>query len=349
MEKRSSVTIGMDVSDKASHLVVLDDAGVVVLRDRIGTKESAVRKWFEAYAGARVALEVGRHSPWLSRLLTELGLEVIVANPRKVALIHGSDTKNDRLDAERLARLARLDPALLSPVQHRRADTQAALAIIRSRDVAVACRTRLINSVRGQVAAAGGSMRKGTSSTFHKRRDELPEPLESALLPLMDLIEAQTKHIRHYDRVVAELCRDVYPETAALLEVDGVGPVTALAFYLTIEEPGRFQHSREVGSYFGLRPRQDQSGDVDKQLGITHSGDRMLRKLLVQCAQHILGPHGKDCDLRRHGHKLAERGGKAAKRKAIVAIARRLAVLMHRLLTTGEAYDPDYCRRHAAA
>jgi transposase len=216
------------------------------------------------------------------------------------------------------------------------------LAIVRARDVVVAGRTRLINSVRGQVKAVGGSMTSGRTDTFHARTHELPEPMEPRLLPLMHLCKEFTERIQHYDQVIAELCRDVYPETAGLLAVPGVGPVTALTFVLTIEEPGRFPNSRAVGSYLRLRPCLDDSGETKKELRITRSGDTLLRKLLVQCAQYILGPHAPDCDLRRIGLKLAARGGKAAKRKAIVAVARRLAVMLHRIWVTGEAYNPNH-------
>lgn len=340
MTNANMVTIGMDVSDKWSQVAVLDDGGNVVLEDRIGTKPPAVRKFFKRFAGARIALEVGQHSPWLSRLLVELGLEVIVGNPRKIGLISASDRKSDRVDAQTLARLARLDPELLFPVQHRREDTQAMLAVLRAREVLVGARTKLINSVRGQVKAIGGRMPKCTSESFHKHADEIPEVLEEALVPLMETIGVLTEKIKHQDRVIKEVCREVYPETALLLDVNGVGALTALAFVLTVEEPGRFRSSRAVGAYFGLRPRRDQSGDVDKQLPVTKAGDRMVRTLLVQDAQYVLGPFGKDSDLRRWGLKLAERGGKNAKRKAVVAVARKLAVLLHRLWVTGEVYDP---------
>lgn len=256
------------------------------------------------------------------------------------------------VDAEKLARLARVDPSLLAPIQHRRADTQAALSIVRSRDVLVRARSKLINSARGQVKAAGGALRKGSAETFHLREDELPELLESGLPPLMGACGELTAPIRHYDRVTEELCRDVYPETQPLLEVNGVGPITALTFVLVVEEPHRFASSRDVGSYLGLRPGRDQSGDIDKQLSITKAGDPLLRRLLVQCAQQILGPFGKPCDLRRLGEKLLARGGQAAHGKAVVAVARRLGVLLHRIWVTGEAYDPDYLlkrARHAAA
>ncbi len=340
MTNDNLVTIGMDVSDKWSHIVVLDDGGNVVLEERVATKAAAVKKFFKRFTGARIALEVGQHSPWLSRLLGEMGLEVIVGNPRKVGLISASDRKSDRVDAQTLARLARMDPALLFPVQHRREDTQAMLAFLRAREALVEARTKLINSVRGQVKAIGGRMPKCTSESFHKHADDIPELLEEALVPLMETIGMLTEKIKHQDKVIEEVCREVYPETALLLDVDGVGPITALAFVLTVEEPGRFRSSRAVGAYFGLRPKRDQSGDVDKQLPVTKAGDRMVRKLLVQSAHRILGPFGKDSDLRRWGLKLAERGGKTMKRKAVVAVARKLAVLLHRLWVTGEVYDP---------
>jgi len=337
MQTDNKVTIGMDVSDKWSQIAVMDDQGAVVLRERVATKEPAIRRCFGKFSGARIAIEVGLHSPWLSRVLTDTGLEVIVGNPRKIGLIHANDSKSDQVDAEMLARL---DPKLLFPIRHRREDTQSVLAYLRSREVLVASRTRLINSVRGQVKAIGGRMPSSSSESFHLKLDAIPEVLEDALSPLMVTIGELTEKIRRQDRVIKELCRDVYPETDMFLDIDGVGPTTALTFLLTIEEPGRFRSSRMVGAYFGLRSRRDQSGDVDKELPVTKAGDGRVRVLLVQAAQHILGAFGKDSDLRRWGLKLAERGGKTAKRKAVVAVARKLAVLMHRLWVTGEVYEP---------
>lgn len=340
MHHPTSVTIGMDVSDKYCHVVVLDDGGTVVRRDRIATRASALERWFEPYAGQRVVMEVGPQSPWMSRLLGSK-VELIVANPTKVALISGGHTKNDSLDAEKLARLGRADPSLLSPVKHRRADTQASLALVKARHALVRSRTLLINSVRGQAKAAGVNMTKGSSSTFHRRVAEIPELVDDALAPLMEMIASLTEKITDYDRVIRELCEEVYPETAPLLEIKGVGPQTALQFVLVIEEPARFPSSRAVGSYLGLRPRQDQSGDTDRQLRITKAGDPLMRRNLVQCAHRILDPRYPDTDLQRWGLKLLGRGGKAARKRAVVSVARKLAILMHRLLVTGEAYVPN--------
>jgi transposase len=340
MQTSNKVTIGMDVSDKKSHVVVLDEQGVKVQEGVVATRDPAVRRYLQGYKGARIAIEVGPHSPWLSRVLADLGLEVIVANPRRVGLIYGSDRKSDKVDAESLARLARFDPALLYPVRHRRADTQAVLAILRAREALVRARTLLINSVRGLVKASGGRLPSCSSETFHRHLDEVPELLHDAVAPTMDVIERTSERIAEQDRLIGELCRDVYPETEMFTGIDGVGEITALTFLLTIEEPGRFTSSRQVGAYLGLRPRRDQSGEVDKELPITKAGDTRLRRLLVQAAHRILGPFGKDSDLRRWGLKLLERGGRGARGKAVAAVARKLAVLMHRLWVTGEIYEP---------
>ena len=340
MRMDNQVTIGMDVSDKRSHIVVLDEHGEVVVEDSVPTRKPAMRKRLSGFAGARIAIEVGPHSPWLSRVLADMELEVIVANPRRVGLIYGNDRKSDKQDALALARLARFDPALLHPVRHRREDTQAVLAILRAREALVRSRTLLINSVRGLVKASGGRLPKCSSESFHRHIDDVPELLRDAVAPTMDVIECTSARIAEQDRLVHELCCDVYPETEMFTVIDGVGDITALTFLLTIEEPGRFRSSRQVGAYLGLRPRRDQSGEVDKELPITKAGDNRVRRLLVQAAHRILGPFGKDTDLRRWGLRLVERGGRGAKRKAVTAVARKLAVLMHRLWVTGEVYEP---------
>jgi transposase len=170
----------------------------------------------------------------------------------------------------------------------------------------------------------------------------MPAELAAALDPVRKSIEDLTTRIRHYDQLIDDFCAKKYPETLGLQGIGGVGPVTTLAFILTLEESGRFAESRAVGPFLGLVPRRDQSGAIDKQLRITKAGDAYLRRLLVGCAHYILGHFGPDCDLRRFGLKLAARGGKNAKRRAVVAVARKLGVLMHHLWKTGAVYDPLY-------
>jgi transposase len=170
--------------------------------------------------------------------------------------------------------------------------------------------------------------------------EHIPQDLRAALEPLLASIASMTETIRGYERRIEELGQTEYPVTNRLRQVEGVGPITALTYVLTIDSPERFRRSRMVGAFLGLRPRRDQSGGSDPQLHITKAGDKTLRRLLVGSAHYILGPFGSDCALRRFGLALASRGGKNAKKRAVVAVARKLAVLLHRLWLTGEEYDP---------
>jgi transposase len=290
-------------------------------------------------------IETGTHSPWVSRLLEALGHEVIVANARRVALISKNKKKNDREDCEILARLGRADPELLAPIEHRTEDSQVDLAVLRARSAAVRSRTQLINSARGLAKAIGERLPRCTASTFHKKvASQIPDKLRPALDPLLKLIEQLTTIVKAYDKQIELLCQR-HPETQHLQRVQGVGPIVSLAYVLTIEDPHRFKRSRQVGAYLGLVPKQDESGESKPQLRITKAGDVDLRSQLVMSAQFILGPWGEDSDLRRWGLALAERGARNGKKRAVVAVARRLAVLLHHLWRTGEVYDPLFLAR----
>jgi transposase len=215
------------------------------------------------------------------------------------------------------------------------------MALIRSRQALVDCRTQLVNHVRGAVKSFGARLSKCPARTFHKRAaEQIPEALLPALEPLLEQIASLTERIRDYDRQLVAICQEHYPETDLLRQVEGIGPLTALTFVLTLEDPYRFEKSRSVGAYLGLVPARDQSGDRDPQKRISKEGDEMLRRLLVSCAHYVLGPFGSDSDLRRHGEKIASRGGKNAKKRAVVAVARKLAVLLHSLWISTEVYEP---------
>jgi transposase len=337
----SKMTIGIDLGDRYSYFYTLDSGGENTESGRVQTTKSALEKRFRSGEAARVVIEAGTHSPWVSRLLAEWGHEVLVANPRKLALIAQNESKDDPVDAELLARLGRVEPQLLSPIVHRGAEAQADLALIRARDAVVAARTQLVNHVRGAVKSLGGRMASCSTRSFaQKGARQLPEPLRPALEPLLEVLAVMTRQIEDYDRQIEEACREKYPETELLRQVGGVGAVTSLAYVLTLEDPNRFGRSRSVGGFLGLRPGRDKSGAQDPELRITKGGDRLLRRLLVGSAQYILGPFGPDCDLRRWGLKLASRGRKNAKKRAVVAVARKLAVLLHRLWVGGEVYEP---------
>jgi len=341
------VTIGIDVGDRFSHYCAIDADGEIVVRGRMATTEGAVEMEFAKVPHTTIAIEAGTHSAWIARLLTRLGHEVIVANPRKLRLIYESQHKNDGVDAEYLARVARLDRKLLGAIEHRSELGQAHLQIIRARDTLVRARVRLIHHVRAAIKSTGKTVPSCSAEAFHKRiRDAVPALLREALLPLIDVIEQLTARIRTYDRQVERLAEDRYPETEVLTQVTGVGSLTALAFILTIEDHSRFRRSRSVGAWLGLAPGQHDSGQSQPQQRITKEGDPYLRRLLVGSAQYILGPFGRDCDLRRYGLAIAARGGKNARKRAAVAVARKLAVLLHHLWRTLEVYEPVHDARH---
>lgn len=331
----------MDLGDKTSRYCVLDDQGEIVQEGSVGTTKKALAQKYGAMRRSRIAVEVGTHSPWVSRLLKSFGHEVIVANARQVKLISQSSRKDDRLDAQTLARLARADPQLLRPIQHRSAEAQAHLMVIRVRAALVETRTSLVNTARGLAKSVGERLPKCDADQMGVERLEgLPAELQQALRPLLEQIESVTEKIKESDGRIEQIARTEYPETALLKQVKGVGTLIALTFVLTIDDRDRFQKSRDVGCYVGLRPKRSESGESQPQLRITKEGDVYLRKMLVQGAQYILGYRGPDTDLRRWGLGLASRGGKNAKKRAIVAVARKLGILLHRLWVTGEVYEP---------
>src|SRR5664280_1110115 len=272
-------TVGMDLGDRTSHICVLDEGGTVVERGKVQTTREGLRKRFEERRRMRIALEVGTHSPWVSRFLKELGHEVLVANPRKTRLIYQSRGKQDPVDAEALARIARLDPKLLYPVEHRAESVAQDLAVLRARDALVRTRTQLVNHVRGAVKATGHRVKKCSTRTFTGQAvGEIPEEVREALSSVVKTIEVVSRQILALDGRIRELGKTKYPETALLRQVGGVGPIVALAYVLTLEHPGRFRKSRAVGPYLGLVPARSQSGDSDPQLRITKEGDAFLRR-----------------------------------------------------------------------
>src|ERR1700735_2947633 len=317
------LTIGLDLGDRNSCYCVLDETGHIQVEQRLRTNAKALQEVFSAMPRSRIALEIGTHSPWISRLLSELGHEVIVANARKVRLIGESRKKDDRLDAQTLARLARIDPQLLGPVKHRSAKAQADLTVIRARAGLVRARTALVNTVRGLAKSYGERLRGCNVRNMNPEKAEgLSPELQRALEPLLAGIESLSERIRECNEGIEKLVQESYPQVAMLKQVKGVGTLIALTFLLTLEDAHRFRKSRDVGCYLGLQPGRRNSGQSEPQMHISKEGDPYLRTLLVQGAQHILGPFGVDSDLRRWGLKLAERGGRNQKKRASVGTAR---------------------------
>jgi transposase len=356
---RERLTVGVDLGDKRSNFCILGLDGEKLTEGALQTTQADFAEFFQSLAAARVVMEVGTHSAWARDVVAGCGHEVLVANPRQMEGPKRRKRKNDRIDAHKLARVGRMDPQSLFPIHHRSVGVRQDLVAVRARNAAVAVRRDLINATRGLVKSMGGRLPKCSTASFpHKVGEALPAAVREVLQPLVQLVETLGSCIKAYDETIEKLGSEKYPHTKLLRQVKGVGPITALAYVLTLENPERFAQSRDVGAYLGLVPRQEDSGDRQPQLRITKMGDMMVRQLLVGSAHYILGPFGPDTDLRRYGLRLSERGGKNAKKRAVVAVARKLAVLLHRLWVSGEVYEPlhntlpeatrEEARRHAA-
>ena len=334
-------TIGIDLGDQVSRYAILDASGELVEEGSFRNEVSSMEKHFGGdTAPARIAMEVGTQSAWIERELKRMGHEVIVANARELAWITSSDTKNDRSDAEKLARLARADLRLLKKVDHRTAAQQAELNVIRARDGLVRARTLLVNLARGLAKGFGLRLPASITSLFGTLAlKRVPDLLKPALSGILAEIDALTARAKEYDRQIVVLAGQ-HKEVMFIQSINGVGALSALTFVLTLGSAARFEHSRDVGAFLGLRPKQRQSGDCDPQLRISKAGDKYMRKLLNQCAHHVLGPRGQDSALRQWGLQIAQRGGKNGRKRAVTAVARKLAVLMHRLWSKEEFFKP---------
>jgi transposase len=333
------LTVGIDVGDRRSRYAMVNRAGKLIEEGELVNTAAGLAGVFEDLPAARVALETGAQSGWIARALEEWGHEVLVGNARELRGIWQAVRKNDRRDAAKLARYARADPALLHATRVRSQQAQLELSELRARDALVRARTLLVNAARGLAKTHGERLPKTSTKALAARgAAALSAPLAAALKPLLGQIEALSERIQAADRAVKGAAeRD--PDAKRLLTVPGVGPLTALSFVRTIEDPHRFRHSREVGPYLGLTPRQAQSGARDPQLPISKAGDVRLRRLLVQCAHHILGPFGQDSELRRWALALALRGGASGRKRAVTALARKLAVVLHRLWVDGRIWQ----------
>jgi transposase len=338
------ISIGLDLGDRKSRYCIMSDTEEILEEGSVKTTRDAVKLLFSRRQRARVVIEAGTHSAWVSSVIQACGHKVLVANPRVIGRHYLSKTKkNDKTDARVLAHLGHVSEVFLAPIKHRDRDCQVDLAVIRSRDALIKTRTQLINHVRSIVKIFGERLPSCTADAFSwKVLPDIPADLTEALIPLVEQIGAATQKIKAYNKKVEELCATKYPETKALRQIPGVGPLTALAFVLTLEDPARFDKSRKVGAFLGLVPRQHESGLHAPQLRITKAGNEHLRRLLVSSAQYILGHYGDDCDLRRHGERISAKGGKAAKKRAVVAVARKLSVVLHTLWRTGAVYEPFY-------
>ena len=338
------IYFGLDVSQKNIEIYALmGEKGLSM--GKITNDLKSLEEFFDRIPGPTnaitVALETGTHSAWISRCLEKRGIEVIIAHARDLAFIYKGTKKSDRIDAEKLARVARADKKLLHPIKLMDRKRQEALLAVKARDLLVKNRNCTINAIRGFLRSFGIDDTEYSHETINQMYSTLPKEIRLNLRGLFTALTAMNNCIKEYDRRIAKIAQE-YPETHILQQIKGVGPLIALTFALIIGRPERF-NSRECSSYIGLAPRRDQSGETDKQLGISKCGNKLLRRLLVQGSQYIMGPFGEDCDLRNFGDRIAQRGGSIARKKARVAVARKLAITMLALWRNPDvAYDPHF-------
>jgi transposase len=326
MIKRNACAIGIDLSDRKAQICVMDLGGIV---DEFAMvlDEDSLRKQVplvDADNGV-VVVETGTRSSWVKRVLEARGMRVIVADARKLRMVSQNTRKSDTNDARILARIGLSDETLLSATWVRPPELQQIYNQLKARDQAVRRRGDLIREVRSLVKHTGRTLRASDTGAFARLRTEVPTELWDATEPLFDIVEACTTAVKRYDDQLEGLAR-TREDARRLLAVPGVGPVTALAFVCVIGDPKRFARVRDVGAYIGLVPRTDQSGIQDPALGISKAGNKLLRRSLLQCAHYITGPFGKPSALRTWAEEFVARHGDRARKRARIAVARKLAV-----------------------
>jgi len=341
MDKSTAFTVGIDLGDRVAHACAVR-GGEVIERFSFKMSLDDVVNAFVDRDRCTVALEAGAQCAWVTEALQDLGFEVVVANPRKLKAISTNTRKNDRNDAEMLARLVAVDRSLLSPVTLRDPAQQRALNLLGTRHALVEQRTAAINRIRSCCKSVGLRLQSTAPTALAKLQSDIPAPLRDCLAPLFALVSFVNGQIHDLDTQLQDIAERDYPVTQRLQTVKGVGPVTSLAFVLVLGQFERFPSGRHAAAYLGLVPRQDQSGAIDRQLGISKTGNTYLRQLLTQCAHSILGANGQDSELRRWGLAIAERGGKNAKKRAVVATARKLAVLLYCMWKHGTTWNPEH-------
>jgi transposase len=341
--------IGLDLGDYEMTYRVVDGDGRPIAEGSASAEPEEVAVLAGKYPGADVLMEAGGSSPWVQRMLRERGLNAIVA---KADILCGRRRrKNDPTDAAALAELMRMKSSLIVEVEHKSEDDAIDFVVLKSRDQLVKMRTASINFVRGVLKSFGVRVGRADADAFGRfAAPFVPSKLRSTIKPQLDFIVSLTARIKAFDVQIKKKVMTKHPQAVALAEsVYGVSHIVATAFVLTIFRPDRFRRARDVGPYLGLEPAQKASGTLDPELGISRAGNPFLRKLLVQSAHYLLGPLARDQkkagDLREWGLGLIRRGGKGAKKRASVAVARRLAVAMLASWKSGTPWDPHYASK----
>jgi len=327
----------LDVSKEETAFCVKDAAGKVLARGKVSTEPAALFEMLREHClcPERIVLETGTMSGWLARGLGELGLPVEVIDARQAhAVMKLQHNKTDAGDAELLAEIARTGFCRAVAVKSEAA--QAARVLLKARAHLVRQRCATENAIRGLLGSLGIRFPKGTGKLGVRVRaalEDRPE-LRTTIEPLLSSVATLKREIARLEQAVMARAKAV-PACRLLMSVPSVGPVTALAYVATIDDPERFAKSRAVGAYLGLTTRRYQSGEMDYSGRISKHGDAMLRSLLYAAANSLLTVVRKAHPLKDWARRIRRRRGH---KKACVALARKLAVILHRMLITGEPF-----------
>jgi transposase len=332
--------VGLDVSLRMTALCVVDESGGVIAEGKVASEPEALGGWLREHAPAarRIGMETGPLAVWLWNGLKERGLPVHVIDARHAkAGLTLQASKTDRNDARGLAQIMRT--GWFKEVQVKSTAAHLLRALLASRGMLVATRCALENQIRGLLKTFGLVLGKAGRRRFEVRLRELlaAEPrLGRLVTPLLEVRRSLVEQIQTYDRCLVAIARR-HAVVRRLMSVPGVGAVTAVAFVAAIDDPSRFRRSRHVGAYFGLVPRRYQSGEVDRPGRISKAGDQLVRTLLYEAANALLTRSRQPSALKAWAEAIAARSGR---KKAKVALARRLAVMLHRLWRDGTAFVP---------
>src|SRR5471032_3325607 len=330
--------VGLDVSLKQTSICVVDQAGSVVREGVVASDPEAISVYVNAKApdAVRIGLETGPTSTWLWTELKRLGLPVICIDARHAkAVLKMQINKSDRNDAIGIARI--MQTGWFKEVHVKDIDSHSVRSLLASRALLVKIKRDLENHVRGLLKNLGLFIGRAKFNVFAVRAEELIEgrpELIAAIRPLLEARNAVGEQVSELDRKVMRLARHD-AQVRRFMTVPGVGPITALAFKATIDDPARFARSRSVGAYVGLTSRRHASGEVDWSGRISKCGDAMLRTYLFEAAGVLLTRVQKWCALKAWGLRLAKRSGM---KKARTAVARKLAVILLRMWRDGTQF-----------
>ena len=340
MDKEYYTTIGMDVSDRTTKVCVMAKQGInpkIVMETTIPTSKDGLAKFLATQdKSSPVVFETGMHCRWMNEVAEGIGFKVYIANPCRLRMITESKAKNDVNDARMLARIALSDPGLLHPVRLRGKEHQKMLNLHEMRNLLVKHRTGIIVQLRAVAKSMGFRIERSSTAHFHAIDTRAwPKEFRDIAWPMLKNLEQLAVTIKTYEKQIRELAQTptFKAQVERLMEIRYVGLYVATGFVaVTGGDMDKFEKSRDVGPWLGLVPKQDQSGDIDRQCHITKTGSPFMRRLLVESAQMIVRDSATDTDLKVKGMRFCRRGAKIAKRKAIAAVARSLAVLMVAML-----------------